>query len=67
MTTHTLKIKGMGSDHCVMVVKNIIAKQEGASLRNIEIGTATVELDEAKTSLNDLAAAIGKFGYQVEQ
>ncbi|WP_158638267.1 hypothetical protein [Panacibacter ginsenosidivorans] len=50
MQTHSLKISGMGSQHCVMVVKNIIAKQDGATLDEIEIGKADVTIDETKTS-----------------
>jgi len=67
MEKHSLTIKGMGSQHCVMVVKNIIAKQEGATIDQIEIGKADISIDEAKTSKATVVAAIEKMGYKVEQ
>lgn len=38
MKTLDLKINGMGSAHCVGVVKNIVSKEDGATIENIEIG-----------------------------
>lgn len=67
MSTHTFNIKGMGSDHCVMVVKNIVAKQDGASIENIKIGQATITIDDTKTTKENIVAAIEKMGYKVEQ
>lgn len=67
MSTHTLNIKGMGSDHCIMVVKNIIAKQDGANIENIRIGQATISIDETKTTKEKIVAAIERMGYKVEQ
>jgi copper chaperone CopZ len=67
MEKHSLTIKGMGSQHCVMVVKNIIAKQEGATLDSIEIGKADISIDETKTSRQQVVSAIEKMGYKVEQ
>ncbi len=65
MEKHTFKISGMGGQHCVMVIKNIIAQQEGATLVDIAVGSAAVNIDETKTSAQALAAAIEKMGYQV--
>lgn len=67
MEKHSLKINGMGSQHCVMVLKNIITKQEGAILDSIEIGKAGITIDETKTSKKEVVAAIEKMGYKVEQ
>lgn len=67
MKTHTLNIKGMGSDHCIMVVKNIVSKQEGANIESIKIGQAVISIDESKTSKESVVAAIEKMGYKVEQ
>lgn len=67
MEKHSLKIKGMGSDHCVMLVKNIIARQEGAAIGHIEIGRADISIDETRTSGAALVAATEKMGYKVEQ
>jgi copper chaperone CopZ len=67
MSIHTLNIKGMGSDHCIMVVKNIIGKQDGANIENIRIGQATISIDETKTTKEKIVAAIERMGYKVEQ
>jgi copper chaperone CopZ len=66
MKRHTLAIKGMGSNHCVMVVKNIISNHNGADIENIEIGSATIRVDETLTSKEAVVAAIEKMGYKVE-
>lgn len=66
MKTHTLNIKGMGGNHCVMVIKNIIARHEGASAESIEVGKAVISIDEAVTSKASVVSEIEKMGYQVE-
>lgn len=65
MEKHSLQISGMASAHCVMVVKNIIVKQEGVQLEAIEPGKAEVSIDETKNSKTQLVAAIEKMGYKV--
>ena len=57
----------MGSQHCVMVVKNIITNHEGAGLDTIEIGKADITIDSSKTSIQNLTNAIEKMGYKVEK
>jgi copper chaperone CopZ len=66
MELHNLKIEGMGSNHCVMAVRNVINRQEGASIENIGIGAATVKIDETRTSRQELVNAIEKMGYKVK-
>lgn len=66
METHSLKINGMGSQHCLMLVKNIITKQEGATLNAIDIGKADITIDEKRTSKTAVVASIEKMGYKVE-
>ena len=67
MEKHSLIIIGMGSQHCVMVVKNIITTHQGASLDAIEIGKADITIDNSKTSVQNITNAIEKMGYKVEQ
>lgn len=67
MEKHSLIIKGMGSQHCVMVVKNIITSHEGVGLDAIEIGKADISIDSSKTSIQNITNAIEKMGYKVEQ
>lgn len=67
MEKHTLKINGMGGEHCVMVIKNIIGKTDGATASHVEVGKADIEIDESKTSKEEIVKAIEKMGYKVEQ
>lgn len=66
MEKYSLTIEGMGSRHCVMVVKNIIQNHEGAAIDNIQIGKADITIDESKTTKQAVAAAIEKMGYKVK-
>lgn len=65
MKTLDLKINGMGSAHCVGVVKNIVTKQDGAAIETIEIGKATVRYDPEKVSPETIVQEIEKMGYKV--
>ncbi|MBN8676217.1 MAG: heavy-metal-associated domain-containing protein [Chitinophagales bacterium] len=67
MQTHSLKINGMGGEHCVMLIKNIVSKIEGASISHIEVGRADIEVDESRASKANVVAAIEKMGYKVAQ
>jgi copper chaperone CopZ len=67
MEKHSLIINGMGSRHCVGVVKNIINTHEGADLDAIDIGKADISLDTSITSLQNLTNTIEKMGYTIEQ
>ncbi len=67
MEKHSLKINGMGGQHCVMVIQRIVSGIEGAGIDHIEVGKADIRLDEAKTSKAAVVAAIEKMGYKVEQ
>jgi copper chaperone CopZ len=66
MKTHTFKIKGMGSNHCVGVVTNIIRNLQGAHIEKIEIGKAVVSIDEDIITKEKVIAAIEKMGYKIE-
>jgi len=63
MKTQTISIEGMTCDHCVMHVKNELSKI--ASVKDIRIGKAIVEVDEAATSPEDLSKAVDAAGYKV--
>ena len=67
MKQYILNIKGMGSQHCVGVVTKIISDFDGASIDAIEIGKATITLDETKVSKQTLVDAIERMGYKIEQ
>ena len=67
METLELKINGMGSAHCVGVVKNIVNKQDGATIENIEIGKAKVNYNPQKVKPEAIVHEIEKVGYKIIQ
>lgn len=67
METLNLKINGMGSAHCVSVVKNIIVKQEGVAIEHIELGQATVSYNPEQVKPESIIQEIEKMGYKVDQ
>lgn len=67
METLNLKISGMASAHCVGVVKNIIVKQDGAAIENIEFGQAVVTYNPQIVKPETIIQEIEKMGYKVEQ
>lgn len=63
MKTRVLKIEGMTCGHCVMSVKKELGKLAGVSVTGVEIGEATVEVDENIVDDQALARAIADAGY----
>ncbi len=60
-----LHIDGMTCNHCVGGVQKALARLEGVTVKNVSIGSATVEYDEARVSRLQIDAAIGAAGYTV--
>jgi copper chaperone len=58
-----LTIEGMTCDHCVRAVKNRLAVTPGVQVEQVEVGTARLLYDPAKTSVDDIEDAIADEGY----
>lgn len=65
MKQYTFNISGMGGDHCVNVIKTILAKQQGVTIHQIEVGKAIIAIDELLNSDVNVIAAIERMGYKV--
>lgn len=65
MKTHTLTIDGMSCDHCVMHVRKELSRI--ASVKEVRVGTAVVEIDESSVSADDLANAVSAAGYALKE
>ena len=63
MNRTTLKIEGMSCGHCVQSVKQALEGIEGVKVESVSVGGAAVEYDPARTSVRDIARAIGDAGY----
>ena len=58
-----LTIEGMTCEHCVRAVDSRLRKTPGVVVNRVAIGSADVQVDPAKTSVDDLAEAIADEGY----
>jgi copper chaperone len=65
MTTVGLSIDGMSCGHCVAAVKQALESVPDVVVRDVRIGTATVETDDPAT-IDAIKAAIEDAGYFAE-
>jgi copper chaperone len=57
-----IEIAGMHCQACVARVRKALEKLDGAQVREVEVGAATLEIDPARQS--EALQAIEKAGYQ---
>ena len=60
----TLKIEGMGCEHCIKSVKDALAKVEGLTVLEVKLGEATVDI-ENEAILKKIAEELDDAGYEV--
>ncbi|HET7620268.1 MAG TPA: cation transporter [Gemmatimonadaceae bacterium] len=65
MTSLDLQISGMSCGHCVSAVKNALQELDGVQVKKVEIGSASVDYDPARSSPSAIENAIEDAGYQV--
>lgn len=63
MSHVTLEIKGMSCNHCVMQVERALTAVSGVTDHQVALGAASVSFDEAVTSVDTIAQAVTKAGY----
>jgi copper chaperone len=59
-----LQIDGMSCAHCVHAVHSALKEVPGVEVKRLEVGTADVELDESRATLEQLQAAVAGAGYE---
>ena len=59
----TLTIEGMTCEHCVRAVKGRLEKTAGVRVDAVDVGTATIDYDPGKTTLDEIEMAIADEGY----
>lgn len=67
MQQTTIHIDGMSCGHCVGRVQKALSSLDGVTLKDVSVGSATVEYDEARISPAQLDAAIDAAGYTVRR
>ena len=58
-----LSIEGMSCNHCVHAVRGRLEKTAGVEVHDVQIGSADLRFDPAKTSVDDIEEAIADEGY----
>ncbi len=58
-----LTIEGMSCEHCLRAVRGRLERTPGVAIERVEIGSATVRYDPAKTTVDDIEEAIADEGY----
>ena len=59
----TLSIEGMSCEHCVRAVRGRLERTDGVKVGAVDIGSATLDYDPAKTTVDDIEEAIADEGY----
>ena len=65
MERTTLTIEGMSCGHCVQAVAAVLRGLEGVKVEEVAVGSATVEHDPARATVEALSSALGEEGYRV--
>jgi copper chaperone len=58
-----LTIEGMTCQHCVRAVDQRLRKTPGVEVTGVTIGSADVQFDPSRTSVDEIAEAIADEGY----
>ena len=67
MTAKDIRIEGMNCNHCVMAVKKELSKVPGLQVKDVRIGSASVEYDENIVSPGKIKEAVEEAGYVVQE
>lgn len=65
MAALELKISGMSCGHCVNAVREALEELDGVEVQRVEIGSASVSYDPARSAPADIERAIENAGYQL--
>jgi copper chaperone len=63
MKEMTLTIQGMTCHHCVMAVRKELTKLPGTEVRDVQIGSARLAVDETKVTPALIEAAVQEAGF----
>jgi copper chaperone len=61
----SIRISGMSCGHCVSAVRKALEAVPGVAVQSVEIGSAVVQFDAARSTIADAEAAIDAAGYDV--
>lgn len=61
--TWKISIDGMHCEACVRRVTGALQAVDGVRVESVEVGSASVAVDTARASAEEIAAAIGRIGF----
>lgn len=64
METLTLQIDGMTCGHCVARVEKALSRLDGVHVRRVQVGSAEVVYDPARTPFVRIRQALDDIGYE---
>ncbi len=67
MTTKDIRIEGMHCNHCTMAVKNELSKIPGLHVKEVRIGSASLEYEESVVTPEKIKEAVEEAGYAVQR
>jgi copper chaperone CopZ len=56
-------LEGMSCQNCVRHVRRSLQSLEGVEIRDVSVGSASIEFDPALVSENDILSALSNAGY----
>ncbi|HYX26616.1 MAG TPA: heavy-metal-associated domain-containing protein [Thermoanaerobaculia bacterium] len=59
----TLQIDGMSCGHCVARVEKALSRLDGVHVRRVDLGSAEIDYDPARTPFAQIRQAIDDAGY----
>jgi copper chaperone len=65
MASMKIGVEGMSCGHCVGAVRKALGSVDGVTVEQVEVGSATVTFDPAKTSFDEITGAVEDAGYSV--
>ncbi len=67
MTTKDIRIEGMNCHHCVMAVKKELSRVPGLRVKDVQIGSASIEYDEKVVTPEKIKEAVEEAGYALQE
>lgn len=63
----TLEIQGMSCAHCLASVRKALASVPGVTVRDVAIGSATLDLDPTVADIGTVIDAVQDAGYEASE
>jgi copper chaperone CopZ len=66
MSELVMKIEGMSCDHCVRRVTKALEGTPGVTVKNVDVGSATVDYDGTQASMDAIVQSLDRAGYDAK-